>query len=44
MTCNCLHCLEIKKQVDRAEQRQSDILKSRSTKINIKQDYAIQME
>lgn len=36
MTCNCQHCLEIKKQHDRAEQRQADLHKERISKLNIK--------
>tara|TARA_B100000965_G_scaffold280778_1_gene238655 strand:+ start:128 stop:241 length:114 start_codon:yes stop_codon:yes gene_type:complete len=35
MTCNCQHCLEIKKQVERAERRQADILKERFSKLFI---------
>ena len=27
-TCNCQHCLEIKKQADRAERRQAELVKN----------------
>ncbi len=36
MTCTCQHCMQIKKQLDRAEQRQADLFKARNSKINIK--------
>tara|TARA_B100000214_G_scaffold275614_1_gene205594 strand:+ start:257 stop:370 length:114 start_codon:yes stop_codon:yes gene_type:complete len=35
MTCNCQHCNEIKKQLERAEQRQAELFKARSSKLNI---------
>tara|TARA_Y100000766_G_C18482284_1_gene400618 strand:+ start:349 stop:459 length:111 start_codon:yes stop_codon:yes gene_type:complete len=36
MTCNCRHCVELKKQVDRAEKRQADLFKVRNEKLNIR--------
>ncbi|KGG19775.1 hypothetical protein EV03_2163 [Prochlorococcus marinus str. PAC1] len=36
MTCNCEHCLEIKKQLDRAAQRQANLFKARTSKLNIR--------
>ena len=35
MTCTCDHCNEIKKQHERAEQRQADIFKAKKSKLNI---------
>tara|TARA_B100000945_G_scaffold210656_1_gene169544 strand:- start:1666 stop:1776 length:111 start_codon:yes stop_codon:yes gene_type:complete len=35
MTCTCQHCNEIKKQHERAEQRQAELFKARSSKLNI---------
>ena len=32
MNCNCEHCLEMKRQLNRAQKRQSQILKSRDLK------------
>ena len=35
MTCNCPHCIEIKKQLDRAAQRHDILLKARPSKLAI---------
>tara|TARA_B100000579_G_C22256195_1_gene587174 strand:- start:238 stop:348 length:111 start_codon:yes stop_codon:yes gene_type:complete len=36
MSCNCQHCVEIKKQLDRAEKRQADLFKARNSKLIIR--------
>ena len=36
MTCNCKHCLEVKKQLDRAEKRQSELFKVKNYKLKIR--------
>ena len=36
MTCFCQHCIEIKKQIDRAQKRQTVLFKTRKSKMNVK--------
>ena len=36
MSCNCQHCIELKKQLDRAEKRQAALFKERSSKLVIR--------
>tara|TARA_Y100001968_G_C19394816_1_gene737649 strand:- start:930 stop:1040 length:111 start_codon:yes stop_codon:yes gene_type:complete len=36
MKCNCQHCIEIKKQLERAEQRQADLFRARNSKLNVR--------
>lgn len=36
MLCNCNHCLKIKEQITRSEQRQALLFKERNYKLNIK--------
>ena len=31
MTCNCQHCIEIKRQLERAAKRQTELMKLRSS-------------
>ena len=44
MTCNCPHCLEIRKQLDRAERRQAELFKERSSELIICNKFIDYME
>ncbi len=36
MNCKCKHCIEVRNQHDRAEKRQAELLKEKSTKLMIR--------